>query len=275
LSQHSNRKIVTVKLGGSTMDDERAIRYLAEDVVYLQGKDLRFAIVHGGGKEITRRMADAGLTPKKVAGLRITDDATMEIVEEVMREANKEICSIFRSVGVVPEPISGADGLLVCERKPPVLVDDGGSKKFVDLGRVGQVVRVESHIVLEAIERGRVPIIAPIGKDKSGMTLNINADTAAGSIAGACSEGFVLLTDVDGIYIPGPNGAQLAPELRISEIQDLVAKGIIKEGMLPKTEACVHAINSGVKTAWIANGLKRYALRSVLSGQDHGTKIHG
>ncbi|MEM2839679.1 MAG: acetylglutamate kinase [Thermoplasmata archaeon] len=273
MSESSNPKIVTVKLGGSTMDDEGVIHRLAEDVRYLQKSSLRFVIVHGGGKEITRRMSDAGIETKKVSGLRITDEATMEIVEQVMREINKDICRIFEASGLIPEPAIGSDGLLICEKKPPVKVGNGLSESLVDLGRVGSVVKVESGIILDAIGRGHVPIIAPLGKDASGKTLNINADTAAGSIAGACSEEFVLMTDVDGILLADSEGMRVVSELRASEIPILIEKGIITEGMLPKVEACLHALKSGVRTARIVNGTRQHALKSAFEDGAVGTKI--
>lgn len=273
--ESDGKRIITVKLGGSTMDVRRVIAELAEDVAYLQKDDIRFVIVHGGGKEITRRMDKAGLAPKKVAGLRITDDITMRIVEQVMRETNEEICGIFRSAGAMPEGMIGSDGLLICERKPPVAVKSGLSEELVDLGRVGEVVRVEAGMIFDSISKGFVPIIAPLGRDMSGVTLNVNADTAAGSIAGACSEEFILLTDVDGILLRGPGGMRPADELKISEIKDLIADGTITEGMLPKTEACLQALASGVRTARIANGLQEHALRSVFSRNPPGTRISG
>lgn len=266
-------KIITVKLGGSTMDDRRVIRHLAEDVSYLQGKGLKFVIVHGGGKEISRRMAKAGVAPKKISGLRITDDRTMNIVEQVMKDTNDEVCAIFRNAGTSPEAIIGSDGLLICERKPPVAVKRGSSEEFVDLGRVGTVVRIESDIVFASIGKGYVPIIAPLGRDESGITLNVNADTAAGCIAGSCSEEFILLTDVDGIMLPVSGQIKLAKELRMQEIQELVAKGIITEGMLPKTEACMRALVSGVKMARIVNGMTDHALKAALSDNPPGTRI--
>lgn len=275
MSESSNQKIVTVKLGGSTMDDERVIHQLAEDVFHLQKGSLRFVVVHGGGKEITRRMSDAGLSTKKVSGLRITDDPTMEIVEQVMRETNKEICVIFRGSGLIPAPIVGSDGLLICKKKPPVKVKDGNSESLVDLGRVGSVAKVEPSIVLDAIGKGRVPIIAPLGRDESGMTLNVNADTAAGSIAGACSEEFVLLTDVDGIFLPDSGRMRVVSELRTSEVMALIEEGVITGGMLPKVEACMHALKSGVKMARIVNGTRQHALKSAFAGGAVGTRILG
>lgn len=266
-------RTVTVKLGGSAIDDEKVIHELAEDVAALLESGFRFIIVHGGGKAISREMEAAGISPVKVAGLRVTDDATMTVVEQVMIRINEKICAIFRQHGVVAKSVLGASGLLSCVRLSVSRRSDDGTDEPIDLGRVGRVRSVNPIELNEILSRGGTAIVAPYGRDDSGQTLNINADTAAGSIAGATSEEFVLITDVDGVRLQGDSCAQIAETLNIQEIERLIDGGVIREGMLPKVEACVHAIESGVKIARIVNGFGAAPLRSALSEQHKGTSI--
>jgi len=269
LTNYRKRRIVTVKLGGSAMDDEKVIRQLAEDMHQLMSDNLAFVIVHGGGKAITREMDAAGVTPMKIAGLRITDDATMTVVETVMIRINKHVCDVLNSLGVLAESVIGADGLLLCEKAPPADASDDR----IDLGRVGSVCEVNAEILMKIIAKNHVPVIAPFGKDASGTKLNVNADTAAGSIAGACSDEFILLTDVDGIYVGSHVDGEPMVELTLREIEELTQKGIIKDGMIPKTEACAHALKSGVELARIVNGLKDHPLLAIFSDNPVGTRI--
>lgn len=264
--------IVTVKLGGSTTDERGVIEHLSQDVAQLRQAGYTFIIVHGGGKEISREMDARGIRPKKVAGLRITDDATMEVVELVMNRMNDQICSIMRSLGLPAVKVIGADGLLICDRKGPVPSEENGENVPVDLKRVGSVRQVRPEVLSDIIGQGKVPIVAPYGRGDDGMALNVNADTAAGSIAGATSEELILLTDVDGVVLSAAEG-RLAETLTIAETMELIDSGTIHGGMIPKIEACIHAIRCGVSAARIVNGFADHPLKRTFSEDSIGTKI--
>ena len=266
-------KIITVKLGGSAMDEEKVIHQLAEDISFLLKKKIGFIIVHGGGKEISREMEAKGITPKKIAGLRVTDDATMTIVERAMKKINSQICEIVEKYGVPASPVMGASGLLLCERLPPASSIEAGIAEKVDLGRVGKVIKVNAKHLKDLIGKGAVPIVAPYGIDAKGITLNVNADSAAGSIAGACSDEFVLLTDVDGILINVSGKSMIQKMLSVTDVQRLMRDGVLREGMIPKAEACMNALASGVKRARIVNGLKDHPLMAAFSDESLGTTI--
>lgn len=273
LPKVSPSRVVTVKLGGSAMDDEIVVHQLAEDISFLISPQLNFIVVHGGGKEISREMEIQGIKTVKVAGLRITDDATMAIVERVMSRINDRICGIFAEHSVRTEKVMGSDGLLLCKKLAPVAISQKGQKEHVDLGRVGEVERVFPEPLRRIIGKSIVPIVAPLGRSSDGLALNVNADTAAGSIAGASSDEFILLTDVEGVIVPGTDVVRVAESLRISDIRKLIEVGVIREGMLPKVEACIHAIESGVKSAMIINGLGDHPLKAALAGERIGTRI--
>jgi acetylglutamate kinase len=268
----SFERIITVKLGGSAMDDDDVVHQLAEDVSEADPK-IGFIIVHGGGKAITREMDARGIKTVKVAGLRVTDDASMSVVESVMGKTNDSICAILKEHGAKAVKIIGSDGLIESEKMPPAKAKEGGQDKTVDLGRVGSVSKINPGEIEDALAKGSIPVVSPYGRTKGGLTLNINADTAAGSIAGACSDEFILLTDVEGIIVPGTDVVNVASELTLKQIAKLIGSGVIKDGMLPKVEACEHAIKSGVKSARIVNGLGEHPLKSVLAGEEIGTLI--
>jgi len=272
-TNHIYEKAVVVKLGGSAMDDEAVIHVLAEDISSLLKQKLMFVVVHGGGKAISREMEIAGIAPIKVGGLRVTDGATMDIVERVMGRINERICQIFQEHGVKAQKVIGSDGPLLCKKLPPMTVHEGGVKRLVDLGMVGFVEKVHPEKLEALMGSGIIPIVSPIGRTAEGQVLNVNADTAAGSIAGACAEEFILLTDVEGVIVPGTDGPSIADKLTLHQINKLIDAGAIREGMLPKLEACVSAIENGVKSTRIVYGLGEHPLLDAMSPEPPGTQI--
>jgi acetylglutamate kinase len=270
---HTYAKAVVVKLGGSAMDEESVVHVLAEDISSLLKQKMMFVIVHGGGKEISREMEAAGIAPTKVGGLRVTDGPTMDIVEHVMERINDRICRVFQEHGVKAQKVLGSDGLLLCRKLPPMTVHEGGVKKLVDLGKVGFVEKVHPDKLEALMRSGIIPIVTPIGRDAEGQVLNVNADTAAGSIAGACAQEFILLTDVEGVIVPGTDGPRIADKLNLHQINKLIEAGAIREGMLPKLEACVGAIDNGVKSTRIVYGLGEHPLLGAMSSEPAGTQI--
>jgi len=266
-------KVMTVKLGGSAMDDDNVVHQLAEDISSFSESLVQFIVVHGGGKAISREMDAKGIRTAKVSGLRITDDATMAIVEAVMEKTNDAICAVFKEHGVRAKKVLGSDGLLQCKKIAPATAIEGGRERKVDLGRVGSVVKVFPEKIDMVLRAGAVPVVSPYGRTPEGITMNVNADTAAGSIAGACSDEFVLLTDVEGVIVPGTDEVRIASSLTIEQVGRLIGAGVIRDGMLPKVEACTHAVKSGVKAARIVNGLGEHPLKAILEGEAIGTQI--
>lgn len=260
-------KTIVVKYGGAAMDKEGLKEAVILDAILMRAVGLRPVMVHGGGPQIDRAMDRAGLTPRFVQGLRVTDADTMRIVEMVLvGEINQEIVALINRHGGSAVGLSGKDGGLLRARKAAPAV--GG----VDLGFVGEVVRVDPRPVRTLEEAGFIPVVAPTATDEDGTTYNVNADLAAGEIAAALgAEKLVLLTDTDGIL---DRAGRLVSTLSRAEIEGLVADGTISTGMLPKVRACLTALEGGVRKAHIINGTVPHALLlEIFTAEGVGTEI--
>ena len=268
---------VVIKYGGAAMTDEELKQSVALDIILMRYVGMQPVVVHGGGPEITREMKLSGLTPTFVGGFRVTDQETMKIVEMVLvGQINQELVALINSSGGSAVGLSGKDGGLIRAKKagsvaaaetPVGLVEPG-----VDLGFVGEIVAVDARI-LRTLERDRfTPVVAPTGVDEAGVTYNINADLAAGEIASALqAEKLVLLTDTDGIL--DKDGA-LIPTLSRKEVERLIADGVISGGMLPKVQACLTALDNGVRKTHIVNGTIPHALLlEIFTSEGVGTEI--
>ncbi len=271
-------RVLVVKLGGSAMEDPAATRGTLEAVVALQTLGVRLVLVHGGGKPIDRAMAAAGLEPKKVAGRRYTDAATLEIVVKVLGELSKDLVHQIQTAGgkahaflsnhhVEDYPLRG---------KTLELVSQDGSA--VDLGRVGTVTEVRILDLEAADYRGEIPILASIAGDAYGCDsdpLNVNADTAASAVAGALkAEACYFLTDTPGVLRDVKSPESLIPRLTRSECEALIRDGVIAGGMIPKVEACFEALDAGAGKAVILDGRDRFALLAGFVGDTRaGTEI--
>lgn len=270
-------KAVVIKYGGAAMTDEALKRSVALDIILMRYVGMQPVVVHGGGPEITRAMERAGLTPTFVGGFRVTDQETMKIVEMVLvGQINQELVALINSSGGSAVGLSGKDGNLIRAKKAgPVATCQpvvSPVESEVDLGFVGEIVAVDER-VLRALERdGFTPVVAPTGVDEAGVTYNINADLAAGEIASALqAEKFVLLTDTDGIL--DKDGA-LIPTLSRKEVERLIADGVISGGMLPKVQACLTALDNGVRKTHIVNGTIPHALLlEIFTSEGVGTEI--
>ena len=273
-------KTVVVKYGGAAMSDDGLKRSVILDVILMRHVGMHPVIVHGGGPEITRAMELAGLKPTFVGGLRVTDQETMRIVEMVLvGQINQELVGLINQHGGLAVGLSGKDGDLIRAKKAgpvppekPTAVRSGDQE--VDLGFVGEVVGVNERI-LRALERdGFTPVVAPTGVDEAGVTYNINADLVAGEIAGALrAEKLVLLTGTDGIL---DKEGRLLPTLNRDEIKRLIADGVISQGMLPKVQACLAALDRGVGKTHIINGTVPHALLlEIFTPEGIGTEIVG
>lgn len=262
-------KTLVVKYGGKAMVDEELKRAVILDIILMHYVGMRPILVHGGGPQIDRAMKRAGLKPKRVGGLRVTDPETMRIVEQVLvGEINQEIVSLINCHGGSAVGLSGKDGGLIKARKAsPVKGGEG-----VDLGLVGEVVEINPSI-LRTLERdGFIPVVAPTSFGEDGATYNINADLVAGELAAALSaEKLILLTDTDGIL---DRDGKLLSTLNRGEVEGLIEDGTISEGMLPKVQACLTALHGGVRKTHIINGTIPHALLlEIFTEKGIGTEI--
>jgi len=265
--QRFNRKIVVVKYGGSAMVDEELKENVIKDVVLLKLVGFKPIIVHGGGKEISRWVGKVGMEPRFINGLRVTDEATMEVAEMVLGKVNKELVTFVQSLGIKAVGISGKDGgLLQVEKKCP----DGQ-----DIGFVGEITRVNPKILFDLLEKDFLPIVCPVGLDENFRTYNINADDAACKIAEAVkAEKLAFLTDIEGVYRDPSDPGSLISELHVQEAQSLIDNGNVGGGMIPKLKNCIDAIREGVNRVHILDGrIPHSILLEIFTNKGIGTAI--
>lgn len=263
-----NGKTVVVKYGGNAMIEESLSLSFARDMALLKLVGINPVIVHGGGPQIGSLLEQVGIKSDFVDGMRVTDPATMEIVEMVLvGKVNKEIVNNIHIAGGKAVGISGKDAeLLVAEK---MYHNQKGEK--IDIGLVGMVKKVNPEIITILEKDKFIPVIAPIGSDTSGITYNINADIAAGKIAEALkAEKFILLTDIEGVMING----SLVSSMSSDEVLSNIETGQIKGGMIPKVNCCVEAVKNGVKKAHIIDGRVEHAvLLEIFTDAGIGTQI--
>jgi acetylglutamate kinase len=260
---------VVVKLGGSAMEDPAATFGCLQSVATLNHLGIRVVLVHGGGKPIDRAMAEAGLTPKKVAGRRYTDEETLAIVVRVLKDViNVGIAGQLRELGASSSSIS--DALFGNRLQLP-----GSDNHPIDLGRVGKVTQVDTATLTGLIEKGVVPVIPSLALADEGGWLNVNADTAASAVAGGLkATKAIFLTDTPGVLRARHDPETLIPKLTVSECRDLISSGIIDGGMVPKVEACFEALDAGAHAALILDGRVAFSLLDVfLHDTFSGTEI--
>ena len=265
--QRFNRKIIVVKYGGSAMVDEELKRHVIQDVTLLKLVGFKPIIVHGGGKEISRWVGKVGMKPEFKNGLRVTDEATMELAEMVLGKVNKSLVQLVESLGVRAIGISGKDGRLLSVKKKYANGED--------IGFVGDVTNVNADILYDLLEKDFLPIICPVGLDDDNNTYNINADDAACAIAKAMkAEKLAFLTDIEGVYKDPQDPSTLISELTVSEAHKLVGDGYIGGGMLPKINNCIEAIESGVSRVHILDGrIPHCLLLEIFTNKGIGTAI--
>ncbi len=267
--QKFNRKIIVVKYGGSAMSNPELQKNVIKDVTLLKLVGFKPIIVHGGGKEISRWIEKTGKKSEFVNGLRVTDEETMEIAEMVLGKVNKSLVTMVQELGVKAVGISGKDGgLLKCEKK----YADGK-----DIGFVGNVVSVDTKILLDLLEKDFLPIVSPIGFDDNFTSYNINADDAACAIAkGVKAEKLAFLTDVEGVYRNFEDKSSFISRLTAEEAKDLMDSGVIGGGMLPKLSGCVSAVKEGVNRVHILDGrIPHCLLLEIFTNEGIGTCFYG
>jgi acetylglutamate kinase len=268
--QRYDQQMVVIKYGGHAMGDRAAAEDFAEDVVLLEQAGIKPVVVHGGGPQIGRMLEKLGIKSEFKAGLRVTDAATVEVVEMVLAGSiNKQIVGWIGAEGGKAVGLSGKDGNMVTARKVTrTAVDpDSNIEKVVDLGFVGEPEHVNREVLDQVLQAELIPVLAPVAIGQDGQTYNVNADTFAGAIAGALTaKRLLLLTDVPGVLDKNKN---LIPEMTIEDCRRLIADGTITDGMIPKIETCIYALERGVEAVVILDGKVPHAVLLELF-TDHG-----
>lgn len=266
-------KITVIKLGGSVMENENALRHTLLDIVFMESVGMRPVVVHGGGAAIDRKMAEAGLTPKKIKGRRYTDEATLRIVEEVLAyETNERIARQIEELGGRAMNLNfRTTNVLFGERI--TLPDDDGSE--IDLGHVGRVTRVDRGVIENLCYAGQVPVIPSMALDENCNKLNVNADTAATAVAQALgAEKLVYMSDVNGVRRDKKDPDSIIHSLTDVEARELIRTGVVDSGMIPKVEACLETLDRGVRKVHIVDGRLRHSLLlEIYTTSGVGTEI--
>lgn len=266
-------RYVVIKLGGSALDDPESVTRCLADVVFMEAVGMRPILVHGGGKAISRAMAESGIEPRFVQGRRYTDSETLKIAtrvltEEICESLVDELCTLGgRAVGLHV----GTENVLIGEKL--TLKDSDGNP--IDLGRVGAVNSIRQEVLKAVCRGGVIPVIPSIALDQNGEGLNVNADTAAAAIAKLTgAEKLVFLSDVPGIFLDKNDPSTLVPHLTVQRCRELIADGTIATGMVPKVEAALEALDVGVEKIHIIDAkIPHSLLLEIYSDKGVGTEI--
>src|ERR1041384_2180584 len=274
--QRYDEETIVIKYGGHAMGNEAVARSFARDIVLLEQTAINPVVVHGGGPQIEAMLKRAGVQSQFAAGLRITDAATLEIVEMVLAGSiNKQIVGYINAAGGKAVGLCGKDGNMVVAKKATrrVVDPDSNIEKVVDLGFVGEPDKLALTVLNALLGRELIPVLAPVASSADGGSFNVNADTFAGAIAGALkAKRFLLLTDVPGVL---DKSKQLINQLSVKDVRKLIADGTISGGMIPKVETCLYAIEHGVEGVVILDGKVPHAvLLELFTDLGSGTLIH-
>ncbi len=264
-------EIFVIKYGGHAMVDPALRNSFARDVVLLKYVGINPIVVHGGGPQIDEKLGALGVVSERIDGLRVTDDATMEVVEMVLGgSTNQQIVSLIGTHGGRAVGLTGRDDNFLRAEKIPQMKTKSG--KEVDPGRVGRVKHVNPDVVRRLLESGFIPVIAPVAVDADGHSLNVNADTIAGELAAAIgARKLVMLTDTEGVK--GGDG-EVISSLSPADVDRLEGEGVIAGGMIPKVRCALDALNGGVRKAHIIDGRQKHAvLLELFTDEGVGTEI--
>lgn len=272
-----NGATIVVKYGGHAMADEQLKMDFALDIILMKYVGINPIVVHGGGPQIGDLLEKLSIKPHFVDGLRVTDKETMDVVEMVLAgKVNKQIVNLINSNGGRAVGLSGKDGRLLTARKMAYVKRTGNDQppEIIDMGLVGEITAVDNRILIGLVERGFIPVIAPVGAGEGGETYNINADLVAGHVAASLNaKKLVLLTDTDGVR--DKNGG-LISSLMKEEVNGLLEDGTVSGGMIPKVTCCLKALESGVQKAHIIDGRNEHAiLLEIFTEHGVGTEIVG
>lgn len=266
---------VVVKYGGHAMVDESLKEDFARDITLMKFVGLNPVVVHGGGPQINKTLEKMGIRPQFVRGMRLTDEETMDVVEMVLGgKINKEIVAQVSRQGGKAVGLSGKDGDLIRAEKLHIVYreDENKPPEIIDPGLVGHVTRIQPDIIHTLVERGFIPIIAPVGFGKNGETFNINADLVAGKIAAALSAPrLIFLSDVDGVL---DDSGRLISSINARNVTQMIQDKTISGGMIPKMEYALDALQNGVEKVQLINGAKRHALLlELFTDKGIGTQV--
>jgi acetylglutamate kinase len=271
--QRFHDKTIVVKVGGSIMDDETALSNILTDIVFMNYVNMQPILVHGGGKAINQKMEQAGLVPQMVQGRRYTDDRVLAIAEQVLcNDINRFIVTFIQSQGCEAMGLHSLSSNVLFAEKIYLQGEEG---RRIDLGLVGEVKSVNARLLQLLVQADSIPCIASIARDQAGGRLNVNADTAAGAVAAAMkAEKLVIVSDTHGIRSDPKDPASLVRSLNVDRIEEMVRNGTITSGMLPKVEACVHALRAGVVKTHIIDGkIPHSLLLEIYTEAGIGTEI--
>jgi acetylglutamate kinase len=262
-----------VKYGGSFMDspDANVRNSVARDIVFLEAVEINPVVVHGGGKAITRAMEKAGLKANFIQGQRVTDEATVKIVDDVLsREINPEVVKAINSLGGAAKGFAGPE-IFRCRKANMT----GGDGQSIDLGFVGEVTAVNTAPLLECIQKGITPVISPTARGEDGQIYNCNADVAAAQAAIALmAKRLVFMSDVPGLLRDSKNPKSIISQLKIAEVDGMKSSGIINKGMIPKADSAVAAIKAGVEKVSLVDGRVPHAvLLEIFTDAGVGTEV--
>jgi acetylglutamate kinase len=268
--QDFHGKVVVIKFGGNAMVDQQLTKAFAEDMAYLRFVGIKPVVVHGGGPQITARLAELGIQTEFKSGLRVTTNEVIQVVRDVLRnQISADLAKLVQDAGASTVILSGEDSNLF--RAEKTTVDQAGNA--LDVGLVGEVTQVNPRVVLDALATGVVPIVSTVAPGPDGSLLNVNADLAAASLAVALgAEKLLLLTDVAGLYSNWPNKDSLISEIRVAELTELLPE--LESGMIPKMQACLNALAGGVPRAHIIDGRAPHSiLLEIFTSSGVGTLV--
>jgi acetylglutamate kinase len=268
-------KTFVIKYGGHAMENEELKQSFAQDIVLLKYVGINPVVVHGGGPQIDTVLEKMGITSRYVRGMRVTDQATLDIVEMVLvGKVNKEIVNLINRHGGLAVGLSGKDGGLILARKMNVTVSspNGAPPEIIDIGMVGEIIGI-NPLVIESLDQNKfIPVIAPVGVGQEGETYNINADLVAGEVAEALhAEKLIMMTDVEGVK---DKRGTLLSTLKENQARKMIQDGVVGSGMIPKVECCVNALKGGVGKTHIVDGRVKHAvLLEIFTKEGIGTEV--
>lgn len=263
-------KTIVVKYGGNAMTDPELKRQFAEDIVFLRMAGFKPVVVHGGGPQISQMLDRLGIESEFKGGLRVTTDEAMDVVRMVLvGQVQRELVGLLNQHGPFAVGLSGEDAGLFTARRTGAVVDG----EEVDLGLVGEVDQVRPESVIDLIEAGRIPVISSVAPDLNGEIHNVNADTAAAALAVALkAEKLLVLTDVEGLYRDWPNSTDLIQQISPEDLKEMLPT--LASGMVPKMQACYHAVANGVAKATVVDGREPHAvLLEIFTNEGVGTQV--
>lgn len=268
-------KTFVIKYGGHAMENEELKASFAQDIVLLKYVGINPVVVHGGGPQIDSVLEKMGIASRYVRGMRVTDQATLDIVEMVLvGKVNKEIVNLMNQHGGMAVGLSGKDGGLILAKKMNMTVAsaNGETPEIIDIGMVGEIIGINPRVIESLDQNKFIPVIAPVGVGKDGETYNINADLVAGEVAEALhAEKLILMTDVEGVK--DKRGAFLST-LKENQARKMIQEGIVGSGMIPKVECCINALKGGVEKTHIIDGRVKHAvLLEIFTKEGVGTEV--